>query len=873
MRLHHYFSRRKLNADLEEEMREHLDERTEELVGQGVPLPLARETAQREFGNFTLLEEQARDVWRWPRVEAMVHDISFAIRRLRHAPGFTLVSVLTLALGLGANFALFSLVQTVLLNPLPFQDPARLVMLYEAEASHATSSFNIVAAGSFADWQHGARSFEQMAIWSWATRNLSGEGGQLPEKLTTRKCTWNLFSTLGVQPAYGRFFSAGDDKPGAPSTTVLTWSLFQRRFAGNPAVIGRTILLNDEPYTVIGVLPSWFAYPDIKSQLWTPAYHDAPPQSMQSHGNHMWNVVARLKAGVNPAAAAAEIGAIQARIHKQFPGEPAGESAGIQPLLDDIVGPFKAPLYVLMAAVGCVLLITCLNLASLQLARSVARRKEIAVRSALGGSAWRIMQEQIFESLLLAFGGGLLAAGVAYGLIRWTIMVRDDMPRTESIHVDMTFLAFSAGLTALTGLLAGILPATSFRSNSLLNSLQESSRSVRGGRSRATLRTYLVGIEMAFTAVLLIGAGLLLKSFIELRSVPLGCTTKNVLTMSLSLSQARYQVPSRAASLLDTLLTRIRAFPGVQSAGAISTPPGGGYSGDTMFAIPEHPIPPKGKFQFAIFRGADPQAFRTLEIPVLRGRTFTNYDRQDKASRAIISASFVKQFFPNEDPIGKHLRVNWGSLTNFEIIGVVGDTPYRVTQPIEPMMYFPIENGFPEFSLIVRTVENPLGVALPVQKLVAELDRSLGVANILTLDEVVGQSLASHSFETIVVTGFAALSLLLASIGLYGVLSYVVTQRTSEIGIRIALGAQRGALIRTTLWEGIRPAAVGLVFGVAGGIASARLMRSILFGTAPIDVSVFVAASSAILFVAALACVLPAVRASGIDPIIALRTE
>lgn len=872
MILRRLFSRKKLDADLGEEMREHLLERIEALVANGMPLSAARETAQREFGNLTLLEERARDVWRWPILETLLYDIRFGARRLRHSPGLSLICMLTLALGLGANLALFSLVQTVLLKPLPFEDPERLVAVYEATGIHNKNTFNVVAAGSFADWRRESDAFTEMAFWGWGSRNLSGQSGQLPEKLETRRCTWNFFHTLGVRPAYGRFFSATDDKRGAPATTVLTWGLFQRRFGGDPAIVGQTILLDGEPYTVIGVLPSWFTFPDRKGQLWTPAYREMPAAWAQSHGIHAWNAIARLKPGVSAASAVAEVSVIQGRIHKQFPNDPAMASAGIQPLLDEMVGEFKTPLYILLAAVGCVLFITCLNVASLLLARSVARSKEIALRSALGGSGWRIVQEQLVESLLLALGGGVLSAGVAYGLIRWIVSVRQDLPRIESLHVDFPLLIFGVCLTLATGFISGLLPALAFRSESLLNILQESSRAVKGGRSAAALRKYLVSVEVAFTAVLLIGAGLLLKSFTQLRSVPVGCNTANVLTMGISLPNAKYKEPEKAAEFIDALLGDVRALPGVRSAGVISTLPGGGYSGDTLFTIPEHPPLPKGEFQFAIFRGAGPETFRTLQIPVLQGRVFTGHDRLSKEHRVIVSAGFARKSFPREDPIGKHLRVDWGGVANFEIIGVVGDTPYNIARPVLPMMYFPIENQFREFSVAVRTDGDPLRLALPIQKIVARIDPDLGIANILTFDQVIGRSLSSRSFEAAVVAGFAILSLLLASIGLYGVLSYMITQRKSEIGIRIALGAQRGELIRRMLLDGLKPALLGLLFGVAAGIAATRLMRSVLFGTAPTDISVFAGVVLTILLVAVLACAIPAFRASALDPIAALRT-
>ncbi len=646
---HRLFRRKRIEADLAEEMREHLRARTEELVAKGMPPEAAHEMARREFGNPTLLEEEGREVWRWPHVEALFHDVRFAAWRLRQSPNFTVVCILTLALGLGANLALFTLIRAVLLKPLPFRDPARLVMLYEADPDGSKTSFNEVAAGSFADWQRTSRGFAEMAFYGYGSRNLSGRGGQLPEKLETRACTWTFFQTLGVKPAYGQFFSAADDKPGAPATVVLSWGLFERRYAADPAVLGQTILLDGQPYTMIGVLPSWFAYPDHRGQLWTPAYHDSPPALMESRGEHDWHVVARLKPGVSAAAAVAEVAAIQSRIHRRYPDQPAAASAASQPLLESLVGDLKTPLYVLFAAVACLLLITLLNVASLLLARAVTRRKEIAVRAALGGGHWRIGAEQLTESLLLACAGEAAATAIAYGLLTWMVKVRPDLPRMEALRVDAPVLFFGIGLILLTGLLAGLLPLLTQRAEPLARILQDSSRSVRGGKRHGKLSKYLVGIEVALTAILLIGAGLLLKSFAELRSVRLGCATKNALTMSLTLPDNRYKNPGAKRHLLDALLDKVRALPGVEAAGLVSTLPGAGYGGDTMVRVVEHPPLPQGQFEFAIQRGIDPGYFHSLAIPLLNGREFSEQDDQQKARRIIINAVFARKLFPHED--------------------------------------------------------------------------------------------------------------------------------------------------------------------------------------------------------------------------------
>lgn len=868
------FSRGQLYSDLQEEMRQHLEERASELTAGGMPSEEAWRTAQREFGNRTLLEERSREVWQWPLVENLWRDIRFALRRLSKVPGLTVICILTLALGLGASVALFSVVEAVLLRPLPFPDSQHLVMMYESDPKDFPSVFNQVSGGNFEEWQRESHSFEQMAFWGWTSRNLSSRGGRLAEDLQAKLCTWNLFATLQVQPVYGRAFSASDDTRQANATTILSWNIFQRRFAGDPAILGKPIFLDGKPYTVIGIMPQWLSYPDPKTQLWLPAYHEQAPNVMQSHGMHKWNVVARLKTGVTAAAARAEVSGIQMRIHKRYPNEPAMKGAQIRPLIDDMVRGYKTPLYALLGAVGCVLLITCLNVANLLVSRAAVRRKEFSIRAALGGTRWRLVREQLLESLLLASGGGVLGIALASAGIYWILSTRTDLPRAESVHIDFTVLAFAVGITLLSGLFAGVLPATSTSLRSLSKALHESSRSLTAARSHARIRKILLGVEVAFTVMLLIGAGLLVKSYFRLQSVPLGFATKNILTMSFALRGAKYYTPSQKTAFFEELTNRVRALPGVQSAGLVTWLPGSGYRGDDVFTIPEHPPLPRGQFQASIDHGADPAYFATMRIPLLRGRTFTNADRLERANVAVVSQDFVRTFFSHESPLGRHIRLQaWSG--EYEIVGIVGDTPYLVSQPIRPIMYFPLYEGaqFNEASLVVRSAVNPLRLALPIQNQIAKIDPDLAVANILTMDQVIGQSIAAAAFNTYLILAFAGLSLLLAAMGLYGVLSYIVTQRTNEMGIRIALGAQRSELLRLTLFDGLRPALIGLLFGLAGGMAAGRLIESMLFGVHPMDPAIFAGVPIVILAVAAMACLSPALRASKTDPIAALRLE
>jgi len=587
----------------------------------------------------------------------------------------------------------------------------------------------------------------------------------------------------------------------------------------------------------------------------------------------MFVVIGRLKPGMTAAEATSELSLIVRRLHEQHLDNPfISKAAQSRPLLDDLVGDVKTPLYVLLAATGCLLLIACLNVASLFVARGAARRRELAIRTALGSNRWRLLGEQLTESCILSAAGGAVGLLMAYAVIQGFVSMRRDMSRVEAIHMDASILAFAVGLIFVCALFAGMTSAFSINSDQVLPSLQESSRSHSTGPARVRLRKWLLSIEVALTVVLLIGAGLLLKSYQRLRSSDLGCITQNVLKMNISLPDARYGQPAQRLNFFDNLLARVRSLPGVQAAALVSLVPGEGYYGDNGFAIAEHPPLPVGQSQYAVVRWADPGYFAALGIPLLRGQTFDANQRLDRATKVIVSESFARLYFPDEDPLGKHL-LTLGQ-KSYEIIGVVGDTRYLVAKPPEPMMYFPLYKGIESgATLAVRGIRDAASFALPIQELVQQLDPELPVSDILTMDQMIGKSTLDASFDAMLVLAFAVLSLVLAAVGLFGVLSYIIAQRTSEIGIRIALGAQRENVLKLVLLDGLRPAFFGLAFGIAGGIAAAQLIRSMLYGTGPLDPSVFLTVTAILLLVAAAACLIPAWRASRLDPMVALRTE
>jgi putative ABC transport system permease protein len=879
-----FLHRKHSDAELQDEMEAFLAEETADNEARGMSPDEARRQARVKLGNPQKVRESLWVQNTPQRLAGIVRDVKYAFRTLSRTPGFSIIAIVVMALCIGAATSLFTIVRSVLLRPLPFHDPGQLMMLYEfhrgAEAGTQDSRYRPVAPGDFYDWREKTSGFEDMAIMRYAGYNLTGEHGELPELVRAATGSWNLFQLLGVQPALGRGFTQSEDQPGS-TVVMLDWSVFERRFAGDARIVGRQIHLDGKPFTVVGVLPSWFTYPDAGIQLWVPYQADVSPEFLRAHSHHQSKVIARLRPDVSLANALAQVGAVQYHLHLQYPHVPVYEDVAPRALNEDLAGNVQKPLRLMLWAVGCMLLIGCLNIANLLVARGAARQKEVAIRNALGAQRAVLIREQLMESMLICGVGGLGGILLSISATRFLARAWKDLPTAQGIHLDGAVIAFTCVLIFAATLVAGLLPALSTTGKKMMSALQTSARTGSSNVSRTALRKSLLTAEIGITVVLLVAAGLLLKSFLRLRSSDLGCLTQNVLTLQYDVPDKKYDTPEKVNAFNEALLERVRTIPGVRSVALGNSVPGAGYWGDFTFTVREHPPLAAGEdLPSGLARWADPGYFTALEIPLVSGRFFTSDERGSRSYTVIVSRQLAQQYFAEDNPIGKHLQVlahphpKAPGESDYEIVGVVGDTAYHVGQEPKPTIYFPVFEGDQNgLMLAVRTSSDPLQFSVRVQKQIASLDPELPVSDVLTMDQVIGSSLVNASLSATLVLAFAILSLLLASVGLYGVLSYLTTQRTTELGIRMALGAQRDQLLKLMLFDGLRPALFGLGLGLIGSVATTRIFQSMLFGTKPLDPMVLSGVITTLLAVAVLACLAPAWRASRLDPMQALRTD
>ena len=799
-----------------------------------------------------------------------MRDFRFAFRRLVHNPGFSLAAVVVLALGIGANAAIFTVVRAVLLAPLPYPHPERLVHVYERNVV-GENPFNSVSAPNFYDWQRDSKSFEQMGLLGdWTASFLPDDGG-LPENLEGTICTFDFFTTLGVKPSMGRTFTDTEDRHGAPRVVVISDSLWKQRFGAGRDVIGSQMRLDGEPHTIVGVMPPGFNYPRAAVQVWLPLWQNVGEYTRQVRGIHRFNAVARLKPGVSVEQARAEVDAIARRIRARYPETLTGKGGNVVRMDERMVAGVRPMLLVLLGAVGCVLLIACVNVTNLLLARAVSRRREVAVRVALGANRVRIVRQFLLESSILALAGAALGLVIAMLGTRELTRMVGYIPRISNAQVDPIVLAFTSAVAVACGMAVGVVPALWSWRAGLSGAMQEGGRSATAGRGRGLFRDSMVAIEVALSLMLLVGAGLMLKSLYKLHSVNPGFPIGRVLTIRFSLPPG-IKPEARVVGLYRDLLEKVRAQPGIESAGLVTVAPLGGHFEDWVFTIDEHPPLPPGHFLDAVVRFADPGYFQAMGIPLKRGRAFQEADSLKAANKAIVSESLAATFFPNEDPIGKRLRTS--ESVACEIVGIVGDTRQNLAQVPEPAMYFPLYRGDHTYAtLMLRASGDPNLLSLPVQKTMRALAPDLPAVTVKTMEAMMDGATSQHRFGLTLIALFAGLALVLASIGLYGVLAYSVSQRTNELGIRVALGAAAPDIMWLVLRQGLKPAAVGIAAGLAGAMAASRLLRALLFEVSSNDPMVMLAVAAVLAAVAVLASLLPSRRATRTDPVVALRAD
>ncbi len=798
----------------------------------------------------------------------LLQDLRYAVRMLLRSPGFSFVVVATLALGIGANTAIFSLVEAMLLRPLPFAHPERLVMVWERNYKRDGSERNVVGPANFIRWSERSGSFESLAGFAPYNTNLTGSG--TAERLTAGAVTANLFSTLGVNAAIGRVFLPEESRPGAPDVALLSDGLWRRRFGANPAIVGQTITLNSEVRTVVGVLPPSLQLP-ADAQVWVPLTIN---EQFRGWSGRWLQVVARLKDGVSLEQARSEMEAIAKRLEQESPDADAGWGVTVAPLHRDLVTDVRPALLVLMGAVALVLLIACANVANLLLARGAVRERELAIRASLGASATRLARQLVTESVVLALIGGsvglLFASWVLDGLLA---IAPDAMPSLGPVGLDMSTLSFTAGLSVLSALVFGLVPALHISRPALRQSLAEGARTAGVSPSRQLLRDGVAVAQVALALVLLVGAGLLVKSFWRLTHVDPGFQ-EDVLSFQLSLPGAKYKDPASQTRFYTQAIERIQALPNVTMAGAMSWRPLGMGSA-TSFSLPDRATPRPGDEPVADVRMVTTDLFKTLGISVQRGRVFTDRDTAESPQVVVVSKALADEYWPGQNPVGKRIMMDWESMLNAEVVGVVSDVRLRsIDAPARATLYWPISqvpNNF--MTVMVRSTGDWRQVVPSIRRELASLDPEIPMAEIMPLSEVVSDSLKQQRFLLVLIVAFGTAALSLAFLGLYGVMSYLVSQRTREFGVRLALGATARDILSLVIRRGALLTSLGLAIGLAGALSLAGLLASLLFEVSATDVSAFATVLSLLAVFALVASYLPARRAVRIDPIVALRSE
>jgi predicted permease len=879
------FSRRGLYGDLSEEIREHLEEKIEELVAGGMSRKEATYAARREFGNVTLVEEDSRKVWRWSAIEDLFMDVRFGARMLRKNPGFAAVAILTLALGIAANSTIFSMVSGWMLRPPRIKDHARVVMILSTNPAKGLAwDQNPVSVPDFVAWRGQSQSFEDMVASQLSDFALTGEGE--PERLEGMRVSASYFDVLGVSPALGRTFLPGEDHPGHDPVVILGDGLWQRRFGSNPKVVGEAVRLNGDSYKVVGIMPKSYRLGYYDPQLWMPLVF--PPQSLlpAARDDRSLDVMARLKSGVSVETAKAEMAALALRSEQTYPGTSKGWGATAMPIQKYMAEEFKVAMRLLMGAVVFVLLIACANIASLQLTRASARQREFAVRVALGAGRFRLVRQMLVESLLLGLAGGglgLLLASWGVSLLR-SALNWSDYVRSLSLEVtlDNTVLAFTFGISVLAAILFGLAPALHGTASDLHSTLKEGGRA--GSQSRARNRTHsvLVTAEIALALALLIGAGIIVQDFLYKVNAGFGIDPNQVLTANICLSSTRYKDPSKQAVFFQEAIRRLEALPGVISAGATTTlvPSATEVERAVTFSIAGQAVLSRAQRARTDYYAISSDYLRTQRIPLIRGRSFLPSDSAQAPPAALVNQAFVQRFLPSEQPIGKHIRIDTSASDRpdwSEIVGIVGNVndPERDWKEM-PQVYEPsLQRPSSVMTLVVRTRSDPAAFAPMLRRAVWDVDKEQPITRVQSMNQVIADYGAGGITKVTMMGTFAGLALGLAVVGVFGVMAYTVAQRTHEMGIRMALGARRSDVLRMVLRKGMVLGAFGVGIGLALGAPLMWLQQASEGVVTPFDqrAPVYLAAAFLISLTVLLATYVPARRATKVDPIVALRYE
>ena len=878
-RLRGVFHRESVIDEIDQEFKAHLDMATHANVERGMQAAEARRAALQSFGNVGSVRDAAYEVKGGGMIETLIQDVKYALRGLARQKTFTAVAVVTLALGIGANTAIFSVVNELLLRPLPYSQAESLVMLWEVTPDGRHQ--NTISRANFRAWQEQGASFESMAAFSDQRLNLTGSGEA--EEVSVQFATHQLFHVLGVEPILGRAFSADDAREGTPNVAILGYSFWQRRFGGDRQIVGKPITLNGQPFTVIGVVPAGFQW-HIKqrsgtgrpAEIWTVL--DMPAGEGPASRGRFLSAVARLKPGVTLPQAQAEMKTIAARTELDAPRYNKGYTAEVIPLRDQFVGKVRFALWIILGAVGFVLLIACANVANLLLARAAAREKEIALRAALGAGRWRIVRQLLTESLVLALLGSLFGLALAWWGIKALVAISPrDLVNLQHVGLDFTVLLWTIVISVVTGIIFGTVPALEASRLNLNGALKEGKGTEGQSHRSRRLRGALVVSEVALALVLLASAGLMVKSFGQLQKIDRGFQSDNLLTMVIRLPEAKYKDDQQLVSFFRRANDRIRTLPGVSSVGMVNyLPLYGGLGAQTGYTVEGRPQPAPGQEPPTHVRVTDADYFQTMQIPLLRGRNFTEQETSEARPVVLISESLARQHFAGEDPIGKRITVPMSANPRpAEIIGIVGDVRYEslVDQP-EPTTYFPHpELTYPFMTLVIRTTGEPTAIAPAVQRELREIDPDQPVSDLRTMNQVMADTVSRARFNALLLALFATLATVLAAVGIFGVMNYSLTLRTREIGLRMALGAQRRGVLLLMLKQGLLLTSIGTAIGLVGALAFTRFMTSMLFGVGAADPATFVATVVLLMLVSLVACYLPARRATKIDPLIALRSE